>query len=292
MRFSMATLEETLKSLGLSAVRGIPQLATGFVDLAALPFTATGLLKPEEAVGSTAYLTSKGLLPPEQQGLLNQTTELVSSAINPATAAKAAMAKGGLLMAAPIVYHGSPKMFENFELSKVGTGQKNQAQGYGIYVSESQPYAETFARENLTGAPNVAYRTQLGGNDPLEALKRVYPNQSNDWYAEQIKKGNMKGNLYTADLPDKYLGRMINYDTEIKNQPQVVKDVAKKLKLGEDDLGIDIINKVGRTKEGSDFLLKQGIGGVKYVFDDNKFKATNYVVFDPAMLKMLNRDGK
>ena len=84
----MATLEETLRSLGLSAARGIPQLATGFVDLAALPFTATGLLKPEEAVGSTAYLTSKGLLPPEQQGLLNQTTELLSGALNPAGAAK------------------------------------------------------------------------------------------------------------------------------------------------------------------------------------------------------------
>lgn len=93
----MATIEETLRSLGLSAARGIPQLATGFVDLAALPFTATGLLKPEEAVGSTAYLTSKGLLPPEQQGLLNQTTELVSSAINPAVATKAALVKSGLL---------------------------------------------------------------------------------------------------------------------------------------------------------------------------------------------------
>lgn len=95
----MATLEETLRSLGLSAARGIPQLATGFVDLAALPFTSTGLLKPEQAVGSTAYLTSKGLLPPEQQGLLNQTTELLSGAINPAAATKAALAKGGLLMA-------------------------------------------------------------------------------------------------------------------------------------------------------------------------------------------------
>ena len=93
----MATLEETLRSLGLSAARGIPQLATGFVDLAALPFTVTGLLKPEQAVGSTAYLTSKGLLPPEQQGLLNQTTELLSGAMNPAIATKAALAKGGLL---------------------------------------------------------------------------------------------------------------------------------------------------------------------------------------------------
>ena len=95
----MATLEETLKKLGLAAARGVPQLATGFVDLAALPFTMTGVMKPEQAVGSTAYLTSKGLLPPPQEGLLSETTELVSSAVNPATATKAALAKGGLLVA-------------------------------------------------------------------------------------------------------------------------------------------------------------------------------------------------
>jgi hypothetical protein len=88
----MAKIEETLKKLGLAAARGVPQLATGFVDLAALPFTLTGMMKPEQAFGSTAYLTSKGLLPPEQKGLLGETTELVSSALNPAAAIK-----GGLI---------------------------------------------------------------------------------------------------------------------------------------------------------------------------------------------------
>lgn len=90
----MADMTETLRKLGLAAARGVPQLATGFVDLAALPFTMTGVMKPEQAVGSTAYLTSKGLLPPEQKGLLGETTELVASAINPAS-----MAKTGLLAA-------------------------------------------------------------------------------------------------------------------------------------------------------------------------------------------------
>jgi len=90
----MADMTETLRKLGLAAARGVPQLATGFVDLAALPFTMTGMMKPEQAVGSTAYLTSKGLLPPEQKGLLGETTELVTSAINPAS-----MAKTGLLAA-------------------------------------------------------------------------------------------------------------------------------------------------------------------------------------------------
>jgi hypothetical protein len=101
----MADMTETLRKLGLAAARGVPQLATGFVDLAALPFTMTGVMKPEQAVGSTAYLTSKGLLPPEQKGLLSETTELVSSAMNPAAATKAALAKGGLL-AAPMLSIG------------------------------------------------------------------------------------------------------------------------------------------------------------------------------------------
>jgi hypothetical protein len=63
-------------------------MATGFVDLASLPFTMTGLLEPEQAVGSTAYLTSKGLLPPPQEGLLSETSEMLASAISPAGAAK------------------------------------------------------------------------------------------------------------------------------------------------------------------------------------------------------------
>ena len=81
---------ETLKKLGLSVARGVPQLATGFVDLAALPLTATGIRQPEQIFGSTAYLTDKGLLPQPQTGLLNQSAELASSMVNPAAAAKGA----------------------------------------------------------------------------------------------------------------------------------------------------------------------------------------------------------
>lgn len=105
----MATLEETLRKLGLATARGVPQLATGFVDLAALPFTMTGMMRPEQVFGSTDYLTAKGLLPPPQQGLLSETTELVSSAVNPAGLTKAALAKGGLLAAPMLSGIISPK---------------------------------------------------------------------------------------------------------------------------------------------------------------------------------------
>lgn len=106
----MATLEETLRKLGLATARGVPQLATGFVDLAALPFTMTGMVRPEQVFGSTDYLTAKGLLPPPQQGLLSETTELVSGALNPATATKAALAKGGLIGMAGSIGAGLQKI--------------------------------------------------------------------------------------------------------------------------------------------------------------------------------------
>ena len=55
--------ESPLGDIARSIARGAPQAATGLVDLAALPFTASGLLKPGQAVGSTEYLTQRGLLP-------------------------------------------------------------------------------------------------------------------------------------------------------------------------------------------------------------------------------------
>ena len=77
-----------LVDLGKSVARGVPQAVTGFVDLAALPFTLSGLLEPKNVVGSTDYLTAKGLLPQPSQNLLGQTTELLSSAVTPAGVAK------------------------------------------------------------------------------------------------------------------------------------------------------------------------------------------------------------
>lgn len=77
-----------LMDLGRSVARGVPQAVTGFVDLAALPFTLSGLLEPKNVFLSTDYLTSKGLLPQPSQNLLGQTTELLSSAVTPAGVAK------------------------------------------------------------------------------------------------------------------------------------------------------------------------------------------------------------
>ena len=84
--------------LAKSVARGVPQMATGLVDLAAMPFEAAGVLQPGQAVGSTKWLESKGYLPEQQKGFLNQTAELLSGGFDPSD-----LATKGLPLLAGIV---------------------------------------------------------------------------------------------------------------------------------------------------------------------------------------------
>ncbi len=84
--------------LGTSMVRGIPQLATGLIDLAALPLSLSDVVKPENVFGSTEQLAKQGFLPPKQTGLINQGVEIGSSMLNPSSLAKGAViGLGGIL---------------------------------------------------------------------------------------------------------------------------------------------------------------------------------------------------
>lgn len=49
-------------------------------------------------------------------------------------------------------YHGSPHDFEQFDLSKIGTGEGAQAYGHGLYFAEAEPTAKTY-RDALSGDP-------------------------------------------------------------------------------------------------------------------------------------------
>ncbi len=169
----MADMTETLRKLGLAAARGVPQLATGFVDLAALPFTMTGMMKPEQAVGSTAYLTSKGLLPPPQEGLLSETTELVSSAVNPATAAKGAMAKVGLLGVAGTTFGGG--------LQKIRGEAKSlsEKQFLDKYVTQTLP-------EHL-GAKNLPEGVKSGSPHDYLPPELLEPSEWASWSDRSMK---------------------------------------------------------------------------------------------------------
>ena len=79
-----------------SIARGAPQAVTGFVDLAALPLTLSGLLSPKQVVGSTDYLTARGLLPQPSQGLLGQSVEAISGGLMPLSPAAIRATQAGI----------------------------------------------------------------------------------------------------------------------------------------------------------------------------------------------------
>lgn len=60
-------------------------------------------------------------------------------------------------------YHGTPHEFEQFDLSKIGTGEGAQAYGHGLYFAEREDIAKDY-RDRLSGA--VQY--EIGGKDAAQ----------------------------------------------------------------------------------------------------------------------------
>lgn len=232
---------EYLKSLGLSVARGVPQLATGFVDLAALPLTLSGMVKPEQVLGSTDYLTSKGLLPPKQDGLLNETTELISGALNPAGAIK-----GGLLgLGAIAAKKGSKPVMSLLNESKYVPGVES---GSEMFVQHNlRPQSVMFAEEfGGLPVPSLAISktseplTNFGDISLIGTKEMAQPSASNPVYAfDAYTKRNPR--VITAvkpesmdDLTKEFLDGFGKFSTDksaISEAQGLLKDVRNNLDM-------------------------------------------------------------
>lgn len=71
-------------------------------------------------------------------------------------------------------YHGSPYTFERFDLGEIGTGEGEQAHGWGLYFAKNREIAET-------------YRDVLGVNSEEVIIGNVKykTNEDGDWYNEK-----------------------------------------------------------------------------------------------------------
>jgi hypothetical protein len=176
------------------------------------------------------------------------------------------------------VWHGSPHVFERFDLGKIGTGEGAQAYGSGMYVAQNPKVAEDYAK-NIMGPKatpeNVALKTfNATGSEDMVAtrLKQIFP-QIND---AEIKSSidtakNYKGNVYKVDVPDTHIRRMLDWDAPLKDQPTPVRKLAKALGLDMNDLGGDLLAKVGKDEAGRKTLQDAGIRGIKYLDEKSRY---------------------
>jgi len=167
------------------------------------------------------------------------------------------------------VYHGTPHTFQptprnplgEFDASKIGTGEGNQAYGIGTYVAEAPVVAKEYRRK-LGGVDVKLGNTSLdeiiakGGEDAQAAqrLKRDFTNPSiaqnpddvsnpSFWKETEnfyqtidspensgVKKlldkfgsisADTKGSLYKVDLPDEKIATMLDWDKPMTEQEMI-----------------------------------------------------------------------
>jgi len=253
----------------------------------------------------------------------------------------------GLPVGAATVYHGSPYRFQRFDPTKIGSGEGAQAYGYGHYVAESPGVAATY-RDMLAGKEqdlvnNAIQRSVAFGNSPRDALilegfpkDKISPDLEKSFrkivegtnadgtvtnaaireYQNLKKLVPAEGSLYTIDLPDPAIARMLDYDRPFSQQtPEVRKMLQDAEIVGKDDWlisgmkGREIYNRASfgapvklplRQQDDQIFasqrLREAGIPGIRYLDQGSRGAGagtSNFVVFpgEEDLLRILSVNG-
>jgi hypothetical protein len=325
-------LSQLLRALGLQQAYQSYQENIGqpFANIAG-PFGRglLGLDRPEYGE-EQAYRTGQAL---GNMPGLNAPAGLLKAATQAPEVLKAAQALpelAGLLGAT--VFHGSPYAFKRFDPTKIGSGEGAQAYGYGHYVAELPMVADEYrlmlSPHKITGEAaqdlaNYSLRMKPTIEEAvkyLEKEKKTAINQSKissnefatDKYIKQYddaisllqsNKVEKPGYLYTIDLPDEQIAKMLDWDKPLSQQPKEVQDFLSKISFNPPNKN-QLIGEwlKPRLSEGmspywSEDLRKAGIPGIRYLDQGSRGTGkgtSNFVVFpgNEGLLKILERNSQ
>lgn len=221
------------------------------------------------------------------------------------------------------VYHGSPHKFDRFDASKIGTGEGAQAFGHGLYLAEAKQTAGTY-KSDLAGRVPINDLRKLqshdSGESAISAAKMMFDQgYSEEKIAEVLQQAYPKlqpelqqvaisvarpGSLYTVDLPDEWLPKMLDWDKPLSQQPEAVRKALADNWLAHPDAhanqtGREIYNATATGQRDAASaaaeLMKAGIPGIRYLDGGSRKSGEgtyNYVVFPgmEGLLKIINRE--
>lgn len=211
------------------------------------------------------------------------------------------------------VWHGSPHgPFEKFDASKIGSGEGSQQYGYGLYLAQAPDEAKQYvamaanpARRQYGLTPEgkeqqtidaliMTNANQFTGGDVSKLSDLIdrkpaafsYPEKMKSRISEYVND-KPPAFLYKVDLPDEQIANMLDFDKPIKEQNQIVRDLAKKYEVDETDLGGDLLSRIGKGKQGSEVMSQAGLSGIKFLDlkslrGSRDAPAHNFVVFPGA----------
>jgi predicted GNAT family acetyltransferase len=240
--------------------------------------------------------------------------------------------------------HGRPR------LDKMGSGEGAQAFGWGWYSAENQGVAREY-RDMLSDSTDfftvdgeVQFKGPVNGSDPrqlaisvlargdtIEAVKeRLEDNDADPTWVKQFvaegkklegKKVEIKtdttGNLYSLDIPDSVLPRLLDWDKPLSEQTPEVREAMKQTGIKTPEGGKFVGNnkrvqeelngreayqilagRLNSDKAASEYLASIGIVGNRYLDGGSRAdgKGTyNYVIWDQPTLDkvaLLERNGE
>lgn len=206
-------------------------------------------------------------------------------------------------------YHASPHIFDQFDLSKVGTGEGAAAFGHGLYLSETKKVQDFYHGQfqRVLDAERGSIRNRI---DALKTQMNQPRLDEASWRGLQKEVGQLQKQLetrdwnaqrYEIDIPDSAVEKMMDWDAPIAKQPKVIQDMAKKIRnvygpsreyMSGSDFYKNLKVHLGSDKAASDWLNKNGVPGLRY-FDGDSRQATygtrNFVIFDDTIPKIKHR---
>lgn len=164
-------------------------------------------------------------------------------------------------------YHGSSANFDKFNTSEYGlSGDGAMAFGYGVYVSNSETIARSYA--GIQGERNL-YTVEIPDGDYIIWNKTV----------SKLQKEKVKNELYENLIKEDYKGVEKQISTELNNV--FSEDFDGKKLYG------TISSYIGSDKETSRFFKNIGYSGIQYPAGTPE-NAVNYVIFDDNDIKIKN----
>ena len=236
------------------------------------------------------------------------------------------------------VYHGTPHRLPpternplgEFDASKIGTGEGNQAYGYGIYTAENPAVAKGYAEQLSTAQGSLGDVAKYWRENGGESAFRSFAKDAGLESLEVEKIANVirnKGNLYKVDLPDEKIATMLDWDKPLSQQPKTIQNwlkdsmnpyraqLAAKDVGGNEPTGSLIYNRLAElmsegkksdvftnaanygAKNASQELADFGIAGIKYLDEGSRAttgkQTSNFVVFpnEEKSMTILERNG-
>lgn len=216
-------------------------------------------------------------------------------------------------------YHGSPHDFDRFDLSKIGTGEGNQAYGRGLYFAEREPVAKDY-RDRLTQQTNEYFKANnafLNAQDKERRLASRFMEDGDERFLPAIRAAQQEmfaakaeadrlfrpGHMYEVNIranPEQFL----DWDKPLAGQKAamdvlapVVGDVLRpdyKVRSALFDANKSL-REAGEARRVEDLLREAGLPGIKYLDRGSRAAgegSRNYVVFDDKLIDILRKYAK